>query len=238
MDEKSLRLEVATCCRLAEYLGFFDFSGHISARIPGTDTILINSRDTTRSSIGPQDIVKANLKGESLKKGSEPPSEVYIHTAVYERRPDVFAVAHLHSRSLSVLSAAGKTFVPVTYRASIFGRGVTVLDDCRAVTSAERGRVLAEKLGEGRALIMRSHGSVVAAESVKALFYTSVYLEENARNLITIYQMGEPWTLREEEIAEGSGDWFWKPRLFDKVWYYYADKAGIKLHKAKKRGGR
>ena len=76
---------------------------------------------------------------------------------------------------------------------------------------------------------MRSHGSVVAAESVKALFYTSLYLEENAKNLIMIYQMGEPRTLRDEEIAEGSGDWFWQPRLFDKVWNYYLDKAGIKF---------
>ncbi len=75
---------------------------------------------------------------------------------------------------------------------------------------------------------MRSHGSVVAAESVKALFYTCLYLEENARNLITIYQMGEPHGLKPEELAEGNSQWFWNPRLFDKVWNYYLDKAGLR----------
>jgi len=229
MDEHSLRLEVATCCRLAEYLGLFDFSGHVSARVGDTDTLLINGRDKVRSSLGPQDMVKTNLKGESLEEGAKPPSEVHIHTAIYRRRPDVKAVAHLHSPAIIALSGGGKAFVPVIYRASIFAEGVPVYDDCRGIASAERGDALAETLGQRRAVIIRSHGSVAVAESVKALFYTSLYLEENARNLITIYQMGEPRVLRKEELEEGNSQWFWNPRLFDKVWNYYLDKAGLNL---------
>lgn len=229
MDENTLRLEVAICCRLAEYLGLFDFSGHISARIPNTDRILINSRDKTRSSLGPQDIIKTNLEGEALEKGAKPPSEVYIHTAVYQRRTDVNAVAHLHSPAIIALSAGGKAFLPVIYRASIFADGVPLYDDCRAITSADRGNALAETLGQKRAAIIRGHGSVVVAESIKALFLTSLYLEDNAKNLIAAYQMGRPCVLREEELAEGNSLWFWNPRLFEKMWTYYLDKAGIKL---------
>lgn len=51
MDERTLQQEVATCCRLSEYLGLFDFSGHVSARVQGTDAVLINSRDSVRSNI-------------------------------------------------------------------------------------------------------------------------------------------------------------------------------------------
>src|SRR4030042_6804102 len=83
MDENTLKVEVATCCRLLEYLGLFDFSGHTSARIQGTDFILINSRDSVRSSIEPQDIVKVNLKDDVYEAGSLAPMEVHIHTLLY-----------------------------------------------------------------------------------------------------------------------------------------------------------
>ena len=43
-----LRKEVATCTRLLVMQEVMDYSGHVSARIPGTDRILIQPRDTSR----------------------------------------------------------------------------------------------------------------------------------------------------------------------------------------------
>ncbi|WP_206812855.1 hypothetical protein [Paradesulfitobacterium ferrireducens] len=41
-DEDRLRREVAACIRLLEGNGLMDFSGHVSARIPGGNEFLIN----------------------------------------------------------------------------------------------------------------------------------------------------------------------------------------------------
>lgn len=225
MEEDLLRLEVATCCRLLEYLGLIDFSGHVSARIPGTDTILVNSWGRSRCSVGPQDIVKANLAGEPLEEGAILPSEVYIHTAIYRRRPDVGAVAHLHPPATIALSVAGKDYLPVIYHGAIFAAGVPVYDDCRHVNCLERGEALAATLGQARAVIMRGHGAAVVAENVKGAFFAAVYLEDNAQKLLEAYRLGEPRVLRQEELAAGNR--IWQERQFEKVWTYYRDKTGL-----------
>lgn len=228
MDENTLRLEVATCCRLSEYLDLFDFSGHISSRIPGTDCIFINSRKSVRSNIEPQDIIKFNLKDPGAGEGSLAPSEVHIHTAIYQHRPDVNAVAHLHSPAVIALSVTGKKFIPVIYRSYMFGAGVPFYDDSRTVSSLNDGNVLAETLGQRRAVIMRGHGSVVVADTLPALLYYSLSLELNARNQLAAYQAGvTPLPLRQEEIAEGNRHFGQKS--FDKAWQYYLHKAGLKF---------
>ena len=227
MTEDRLKREIATCCRLMEYVGLIDFSGHVSARIGETDTFLINPRLSSRCAIGPGDLLKVNLNEEVLDGSGQLPIEVYIHSSIYRRRPDVNAVAHLHPPATIALSAAGKRYLPVIYHAAIFAEGVPFHDDCRHINSVERGDSLAVTLGHRRALIMRGHGAVMVAESVQALFFGSACLEDNAKHLITAYQIGEPTPLREEELAER--DHIWRPMVFEKIWTYYLNKSGLCL---------
>jgi L-ribulose-5-phosphate 4-epimerase len=226
MDENRLRLDVAACCRLAEYLDLFDFSGHASARIPGQNTIFINARDSVRSNIQPRDIIKVNLNNGNAVDEGIAPSEVYIHTAIYQSRPDVNAVAHLHSQSVIDLGVAGKTFIPVIPRGSVFAAGVPMHDDSSTVNSVKSGMALAELLGKRRAVILRAHGAVVVAESMKALLFYALSLELNARSQLAAFQSGEqPCALRDDEIRESNR--LYGQRLFEKAWDYYVDKAAL-----------
>lgn len=226
--EDSLRTEVAACCRIAEYLELFDFSGHVSARIKGTDTFLINARDSVRSAIDANDIVKVDLEGNSLEAGKTPPSEIYIHSEIYKRRPDVLSVGHLHSHAIVELSIADKPYMPVNNRGSYFGDGIPVYDHCHNIKTAERGAELARVLGQHRAAIIRGHGSVVVGESVKAVLFGAYFSELNARYQIGAYRMGtQPHALTEDETAEYGR--FWSQRIYEKVWNYYFDKADVKL---------
>ena len=228
MNETHIRPELATCVRMLEYLGLIDFSGHVSMRMPQKDDeILINSWGASRCCLGPQDIVRANLDGEALDGGTIVPSEIHIHTAVYRRRPDIHTVAHLHPPVTTALSVAGRTYVPVMHHGAIFGAGVPVHDNCGHVNSKEKGDALAGTLGDCRAMIMRGHGAVVVAESVKAVFFGSVYLEDNARKLAEALKIGEPVPLREDELKASAG--IWRQNQFDKVWQYYVEKTGIRF---------
>jgi L-fuculose-phosphate aldolase len=204
---------------MLEYLGLIDFSGHVSSRIPGTNTILINPYCASRHGLGPQDIVEASLTGKPLGDGVELPLEIHIHTSIYRHRPDVNAVAHLHPPVTIALSVAGKDYVPVIYHGAIFAAGVPVYNDCSHVNSARKGDALAAVLGSKRAAIMRGHGAVVVAESVKGAFLASVYLEDNAKTLLDAYKMGEPCALRKDELQAGEN--IWRQATFEKIWTYY-----------------
>lgn len=226
MSEEKLRTEVAMCVRMLEYLGLIDFSGHVSCRIPQTDTILINSWGASRHGLGPSDIVKSDLKGNPLEDGVTLPSEKYIHTSIYRVRPDINAVAHLHPPVITALSAAGKEYVPVMHHGAIFHAGVPVYDNCSHANSVEKADALAAVLGPRRAVIMRGHGAVVAAESVMGVFFGSVYLEDNARKLADVYMMGgTPQVLREDELQACKK--IWRQDQFDKVWNYYEETSGV-----------
>jgi len=225
-QENTLRLEVAVSCRIAEYLGLFDFSGHASARIPTEEAIFINSRDSVRSDIKPQDIIKVNLNAGISEEQGMAPSEVFIHAAIYQNRPDVNAVAHLHSPAIIALSVAKKKFIPVIPRGSVFAAGVPLYDDCRTINSMDSGQMLAGTLGQRRAVILRAHGSVVVASNLKELLFYALSLELNARDQLSAYQAGEqPCILRKEEIKEGNR--LYGQRLFEKAWDYYLKKTAI-----------
>src|SRR5438067_11167453 len=73
-----------------------DFSGHVSARVPGTDNILIQPRDTSRAALKAEDILVVGLDGELLEGEGPYPSETALHRWVYLARPEVRAVCHGH----------------------------------------------------------------------------------------------------------------------------------------------
>ncbi len=226
MSEDKLRTEVAMCVRMLEYLGLIDYSGHVSCRIPGTDTFFINSWGASRHGLGPADIVKSDLNGKALEEGVILPSEKNIHASLYRLRPDVNAVAHLHPPVTTALSAAGKEYVPVMHHGAIFHDGVSVYDNCCHVNTAEKGDALAAALGHRRATIIRGHGAVVVAESVKGVFFGSVYLEDNAKKLADAYMMGgKPQALREDELESCKKSW--RQDQFEKVWNYYEETSGV-----------
>ena len=225
MNEDLMKDELAASIRMLEYLGLIDFSGHVSCRIPGTDNLYINSWGSSRCSLRPKDIVTSNLDGEPLATDVVLPSEIHIHTAVYRNRPDIQAVAHLHPPVTTAVGIAGKTYIPVMHHGAIFASGVPVHDNCGHVNSKEKGEALAKTLAGHRAMIMRGHGAVVVAESIRGVFFGSVYLEDNAKKLAEAHKIGTPCPLRDDELEAGKG--VWRQNQFDKVWRYYMEKFEI-----------
>src|SRR5919106_3714235 len=96
-ENQEIKSKLATLCRLLEHLGLIDFSGHVSARVPGTENVLINPRNVARCKVTPADLLTIDLDGRVLEGRSGPPSEFPIHTEIYRVRPDVMSVVHLHS---------------------------------------------------------------------------------------------------------------------------------------------
>ena len=65
-DEKTLRIKVAQAVRMLAAEGLVASSGHVSARIPGTNKVLMNSRDASREVVQPDDIVTVDLDGNKI----------------------------------------------------------------------------------------------------------------------------------------------------------------------------
>jgi ribulose-5-phosphate 4-epimerase/fuculose-1-phosphate aldolase len=207
---------------MLERAQIIDFNGHFSARIPGTGNILINSGNSSRSSLSVDDIIAIDLDGKLVEGATPPPMEFHIHAEIYRRRPEVNAVAHTHPQWSTVLSMAGKKLLPVIMQAAVLGE-IADFPKIASINTRDLAREMADALGHRRAVMLKSHGAVTAGSTILEAFVLAVYLEETAHRQFLASQIGEPTVLTATEI-ETIGNNLWKPHLLQKVWDYHKGK--------------
>src|ERR1043166_5325533 len=118
-DVANLREQVALSCRILGKLNLTkEPSGHVSARIPGEDNILIKARGPDESGLKSdtaRDIITVDLNGRKVAgdDGLDTPQEVFIHTWLYKTRPDVQSVAHVHPLTVVLFTICNKPLLPL-----------------------------------------------------------------------------------------------------------------------------
>jgi L-ribulose-5-phosphate 4-epimerase len=222
-DDCKLRGQVAACTLLLNDLGLLGYSGHVAARIPGRDAIIIQSRDQPRAKLAHDDLLICGLDGMLLEgpAGARPPSEIFLHTEIMRARPDVNAVAHFHhDRTTAFTMVENVTLQLIKNHAIRWRNGIPIHPEPGHVNTAPRGSALAATLGAAHALLIRAHGQVIAAESVPALLVDSVTFIENAEAMILARQLGRVVPLSEAEIADFSAS-LDRDHFVRKAWRYY-----------------
>jgi len=223
-DLQLLKDTAARACRLLTVAGLLDFSGHISVRTPNHDTFYVNPMRLSRETVTPEDLSEVSLTGDWVGGPHEPPQELPIHAAVYQARPEVNSVAHIHCHYAILPSIAGRDLVPVCHHGAIFGAVVPVYSEAEKITTFEEANHMAEALGGSRAVIMKGHGAVVAESYVEATFVACLYLEENARLLVESAILGTPRPLSAEQIKRAAAKTYLPAVSIKKVWEYYLEK--------------
>ena len=221
--ERHLREQVAACTLLLNDLDILGYSGHVSARLPRGDAFLIQSFDQSRASLGPDDLLICDLDGKMLAgpKGLKPPSEVFLHCEILRARQDVDAVAHFHHDVATVFTLVeGAVLAPIKNHAVRWASGIPVHPDPSHISDPALGRAVTATLGTHHALLIRAHGQIVAAETVKALLIDCIHFVENAEAMYRAAALGRVVPLSEAEIAAFLGD-FDRDRHIGKLWKYY-----------------
>jgi L-fuculose-phosphate aldolase len=180
MVVEALKEKVALATRMLAHEGILTASGHVSARVPGTDRVLIGAASVSRVLLQPSDVVCVTLDARKVDGRDREPLETEIHTGIYRARPDVMAVAHTHPVHSVVFSITGKPILPVSVHGAIFADGVPTFAHVGHINSRELGDALARTLGRRRAALIRMHGAVVVGGSVEEAFVAALQLEENA----------------------------------------------------------
>ncbi len=223
METEILKENLARACRLLEMVGLIDFSGHISGRLPGSETFFIHPVSLPRHEVKPSDMIEVDLQGKIVGGSGKIPEETPIHAAVYQRRADVNSVIHMHPHYTIIPGIVGMDLVPVCHHGSIFGAVVPLYPDSEKIVNFTQAGRMADILGKARAVVMRGHGAVVAESSVEAVFLSALHLEENARLLVEAAAIGTPCPLPEEEIKRAAANTF-KPSSIRKTWSYFIEK--------------
>lgn len=175
------RVELAACYRLAAHYRMSDqIYTHISARIPGTEHLLLNPYGTLFDEVRASLLVKVDLDGNVL---TDPTglglnkAGFIIHSAIHKTHDHAGCVMHTHTRAGIAVAAQQRGLLPLSQHAMRF-------HDCLSYHSyegvvldaAEQERLIAN-LGSNQAMILRQHGLLTWGQTVREAFELMYFLE-------------------------------------------------------------
>ncbi len=71
--------------------------GNVSARIPGTETMLVKASGGSLGDCTPEGFLITDFDGNVVEGTGKPTREALLHGYIYKLRPDVQSVVHVHS---------------------------------------------------------------------------------------------------------------------------------------------
>lgn len=183
--EQELRLAVATAGAILYHLGLADYMGHCSARVPGTDRIVIKPRHSVAvhgmGTVSPERMIVIDMDGKLIEGKEGPPAERFIHTEIYKRRPDVGGIIHTHQMMSVAFGIVERPILPLlSVEAPLVARGIPIYRDPDLVDDVAKGQALAAALGGHEVVHIKNHGVVFASPTVEEATLASIHLERLA----------------------------------------------------------
>ena len=177
--------------------GVLSGSGHLSARIPGTETFLINPRFAGVLADA-KDICTVGFDAKRIAGKGPIPSESAIHAAIYRARPDVGSVIHCHARYSILVGLLDSGLIPFNREARLFSDGLPVFPDSRGIRRMEHAEQMVEKLGSHHAILLRGHGVVITGPGVEGACVSAIQLERACEDQLLMMSVTELKALNDQ----------------------------------------
>jgi L-fuculose-phosphate aldolase len=197
MDEHDIRFRIAAARRILYREGCdSNVGGHVSARATDDDSFWVTGFEyfdqTTPDRVSRLGFDLTVREGEMTFSPA-----VNFHARIYETRPDVNAIVHLHSHYVSVLSSTGRTVGMYNVASVLFHDDqATYFDD-----GVKSHLAVVDALGDKRVVLMKNHGAIVASQSLEDATIEAVMLEKCARYHVECEAIGGTEILEAEVVA-------------------------------------
>jgi ribulose-5-phosphate 4-epimerase/fuculose-1-phosphate aldolase len=213
-----LREKVATSCRIiAQHAIVKGSMGHVSTRVPGTNDILVRGRPPVDKGLRFAEAssiirVAPDARPIGATHGVKRVSEIYLHTEVYNRRPEVNAVIHAHAPWTRLCTVNNIPLRPIFFEAQPLGMldaGIPIYDRSITLHTYEETEPMLQVMGNKNICILNRHGVVVAGSSVEDVTHKLIELEHIARNNWLAALHGDVAEIPAQDKAE------WKQRSIE-----------------------
>jgi ribulose-5-phosphate 4-epimerase/fuculose-1-phosphate aldolase len=209
--------------------GVLDAYGHVSVRDERNPTHYLMSRSMPPLFVQASDIVEYDADSKPINDTRPLFNERFIHGEIYRLRPDVKAIVHFHAPEVVTFSVGNIPLRPMVHMAGFLPQDIPIFDIKKAagitdmlVRNNDLGKMLAETLGDKPLALLRGHGAVVVAPTVKLLTGRAYYTMVNARaqaQAITLFGKDKVIYLDPGEAAK-AGD----QDGFERGWTYWSGK--------------
>jgi L-ribulose-5-phosphate 4-epimerase len=177
-------------------------SGNVSARVPGSDLVVIKPSGVTYDDLRPELMVVVDLDGRKVDGDLSPSSDTDSHLYVYREMPEVGGVVHTHSSYATAWAAVGEP-IPcvITAMADEFGGDIPV-GPFALIGADDIGKGIVATLAGSRssAILMQGHGVFTVGKDARAAVKTAVMCEDVARAVHLARQLGPVQRLAQDDI--------------------------------------
>jgi ribulose-5-phosphate 4-epimerase/fuculose-1-phosphate aldolase len=181
-EEWDMRCDLAAAYQLAAQFRWTDLIyTHFSARVPGSEHLLINPYGLMFDEITASTLVKIDKDGNPV----DDPTGLgvnyagfVIHGCVHEARPEVSCVIHTHTRAGVAVSAQKDGLLPISQHAlRVYGMLSYHDYEGIALDLDERTRMARDLGPTSKAMVLRNHGLLTLGATVCEAFELMYYLD-------------------------------------------------------------
>ena len=194
--------EIVAVCRMMYDKGYLAATdGNVSARLDA-QRLLVTPSGVSKGHLRPDELIVTDMHGMALSAGPAPSSEMAMHLAAYETRPDVQAVVHAHPPRAIAFTVAG---LPLPGRllpevVVSFGGAIPTVP-YTTPTTREVPDGIRPYLVDHDVVMMEWHGAICLGHSVMDGYYKLEKLEHMCEVAMFAKQLGGWRELSDAQVA-------------------------------------
>lgn len=168
MDVKERRDLIEYGLKMVEEGLTFSSGGNLSIYMARQKAFLITPSGMDYQKTKERDMVKMDLDGNILEGERKPSSEWLMHKEIYEKRDDINALIHTHSRYIGVLSTLGLDLVAVNYLMASSGVSRIPVANYETFGTEALAKAAVNRMGDtSKAVILSNHGLIAGGKTLK-----------------------------------------------------------------------
>ena len=200
--EKELRQDIVEIGRYVWQKGWIAANdGNITIRLD-ENRVLCSPTGVCKGLMQPEDLIIVDMQGRKLEGRLEGTTEIAMHLAVYNLRPDIKSVLHAHPPVATGFATAGRPLNLALLPEIIIGLGCIPLAGYGLPGTPALIEPMLPLIPKYDALMMGNHGVVSYGEDVFKAFFRMESVEHFARITLVAELLGGPTVLPRDEVQK------------------------------------
>jgi L-ribulose-5-phosphate 4-epimerase len=179
-NHPDLKEQIVTSAQELVQKGFLMATGgNISIRSRDSDIFAITPSNFDYTQMTGKDVCLLDFSLNQIEGSRKPSVEASMHSAVYQARPDVFAIVHTHQVYASALTLI-KAPIPALFDEQVrfLGKTVEIIPYMPSGTSMLKNTVAKHVRDHNNAYLMQNHGALVLGSDMQRAIHNVEILEK------------------------------------------------------------
>jgi L-fuculose-phosphate aldolase len=200
--EREHRQDIVEVGRLIWQKGWIAANdGNLTVRLD-PDRILATPTGVSKGLMHPDDLIICDLQGNKISGQKERTSEIAMHLAIYNLRPDVRSVLHVHPPVATGYASAGKPLNLALLPEVVLAMGCVPLVEYGLPGTPELLQPMLPLIPKYDALLMGNHGAVCYGPDIWSAYFRMETVEHFARIALVAELLGGAKVLPRSEVEK------------------------------------